>query len=322
MVEQVSGNTNPTPESENSNESTGRGKYVHAWCFTWNLGNAESSGLDDLNSWHQLAGFQALATSESRGVAQLEKAPETGQLHIQGYIEFKVRKRLLSLKRAFGSRVHWEARRGPREAAVKYCNKEESRVGEFFQWTNYGDPLRTEFPPPVEPLRRVVLSDMYGWQRTVIDEAKLLEPCPADNRTVTYVWSPFGKVGKSKFAKYLVDRYDQNWLVCAGGTANIAYHIKTFMDNPVAELAYLHGVVIDIPRCRTNDENVKTISAPAVECIKNGLVFSSKYESGQLRFNDVHVIILSNAPPPLDELSTDRWSVYQLDERGNIEGRD
>lgn len=323
-MSQESGNTNPIPSNP---QDEGRGKYAHAWCGTWNLGTKDSDFIkstfgSDFSLWSSMVGFQVLAQSQSRGVAQLEEA-ETGQIHIQMYVEFEKRKRLLTLKREFGNTYHWEARKGPREKAIQYCVKSESRIGPVFSWCNYGEPLRLEYPSTPPPLRRITMSEMRGWQRTVIDEAGLEHPCEHGDRTVTYVWSPFGRVGKSMFAVCMVDRHDQNWLLVSGGTANIAFMIKTFMENaPSPELAYLHGIVIDIPRCRTNDESVKTISAPAIESIKNGCVFSSKYDCAQLRFNTPHVVVMSNAEPPVNELSTDRWRVYQLDEQGNIEGRD
>lgn len=59
---------------------------------------------------------------------QLEKCPESGKLHLQGYAELKKRMRLNALKRTCGKEVHFEARKGSQKEAIAYCKKEESRV--------------------------------------------------------------------------------------------------------------------------------------------------------------------------------------------------
>lgn len=60
---------------------------------------------------------------------QVERAPTTGQLHLQGYVEFKSPVRIPQAKRLLNSPgAHLEPRRGTREQARDYAQKEESRV--------------------------------------------------------------------------------------------------------------------------------------------------------------------------------------------------
>lgn len=62
-------------------------------------------------------------------VYQLERAPTTGQLHWQGYVEFKNPRRMESVKRCLQlNGVHLEIRRGTPQEAAAYCKKEESRA--------------------------------------------------------------------------------------------------------------------------------------------------------------------------------------------------
>ncbi len=68
-------------------------------------------------------------------VVQLERG-ETGTDHYQGYVEFASRKTLAACKRLL-PRAHWEPRRGSREAARAYSQKEDTRVRgpyEFGEW--------------------------------------------------------------------------------------------------------------------------------------------------------------------------------------------
>lgn len=60
---------------------------------------------------------------------QLEAAPTTGQLHLQGYAEFDSPVSLSTLRNLDGvENAHWEARRGSADQAREYCSKQETRV--------------------------------------------------------------------------------------------------------------------------------------------------------------------------------------------------
>lgn len=62
-------------------------------------------------------------------VGQEEKCPDTGNLHLQCYVEFDREVKLNWLKSAFSTRIHWERRNGTAQQASDYCKKEESRTG-------------------------------------------------------------------------------------------------------------------------------------------------------------------------------------------------
>jgi hypothetical protein len=50
----------------------------------------------------------------------------------------------------------------------------------------------------------------------------------------------------------------------------------------------------------------------AIEQIKNGLLFSGKYEGGQCVFNQPHVIVFANAEPKEEQMSMDRWDIREI----------
>lgn len=64
-------------------------------------------------------------------VYQTEKAPETGKLHVQGYMEINKSLRMGAIKKwdQMGT-AHLEKRHGTPEEAIAYCTKEESRLEE------------------------------------------------------------------------------------------------------------------------------------------------------------------------------------------------
>lgn len=109
-------------------EQSGGGQY-RMWCFTlhadeekgehlsWPLATLESPPIN----WTGLKGFRYYKY-------QLERAPDTGKLHLQGYLCLKKHMRLGELKRVYSSRAHWERSRGTIDENEKYCSKAESRV--------------------------------------------------------------------------------------------------------------------------------------------------------------------------------------------------
>lgn len=60
---------------------------------------------------------------------QEESCPESGKLHLQGFFQLKIRKRLSTIKKIVGQAVHLEMRRGSVKDAINYCNKSESSTG-------------------------------------------------------------------------------------------------------------------------------------------------------------------------------------------------
>lgn len=46
---------------------------------------------------------------------------------MQGYIEFRTRRKLTTIKK-LNERIHWENRLGTRDQAIAYCNKNETRI--------------------------------------------------------------------------------------------------------------------------------------------------------------------------------------------------
>jgi len=61
-------------------------------------------------------------------IFQEERAPDTGTIHFQGYLEATNTVRLQWLKNNFNPRAHYDVRRGTQEEAIAYCSKEETRV--------------------------------------------------------------------------------------------------------------------------------------------------------------------------------------------------
>lgn len=65
---------------------------------------------------------------------QLEKAPTTGQLHFQGYLQLKKKKRLTWLKKNVSSTAHFDCANGSPPQCIAYCSKEDTKASDFIQF--------------------------------------------------------------------------------------------------------------------------------------------------------------------------------------------
>jgi hypothetical protein len=206
---------------------------------------------------------------------------ETGDFngvpHIQGYVEFKTKVRPKNI--VPNNRLHWEKAKGTPLQNHEYCSKQ--KVLDSFG-----------FPKPIK-----VIKNLYDWQHK-IEDMFLLEP---DDRKIYWFWESKGNIGKSQFIKYMIVKHGV--LFCSGGKHS---DIMNLVFNQDMDLC--RGVFFDIPRC-----NRGAISYASLECVKNGMVCNTKYETGVKVFNSPHIFIFANFEPEEPEkLSDDRWCIIEL----------
>ena len=107
------------------------GKY-HKWCFT-----IIQKEYDCTTEY-----WEKLIDAETAGVifvvAEKEKAPETGTMHIQGYVHFKYQKTMQAVKKWLQCPfVHLEQAGGSDRQNDTYCAKEQGQYGPVYR---HGDP--------------------------------------------------------------------------------------------------------------------------------------------------------------------------------------
>lgn len=224
-------------------------------------------------------------------IFQEERCPNTGRLHLQGYVAFKDARTMSSVKNILGDpAVHLEqSKKKNRAAAELYCAKKASSTGPL--WSNW-------YERPIDPLQGKTL---YWWQQMMMD---IIEEKP-DERTVYWLWEPNGQAGKSAMVRHLAIEMGNKFLLVQGKGADIKFAVKECKVKPKV-------ILWDLPRSAMDDKNMPIISYTAIEQVKNAIFFSSKYESGMVLMNYPHIFIMANAPPDMSKLSGDRWKVYEL----------
>jgi len=213
-------------------------------------------------------------------VFQEEVGEETGTPHLQGTLCLKIKQRLTQLK-CIDPKISWRATKSTK-ASLVYCTKKETAIGRLYvHGIEIPEELRIEEP--------------YGWQKQVVEIAKSIP----DRRTIHWFWEPDGNVGKTTLREYLVVK--MNALMLTGKSADMFHMLAKYP-------AKRKLIVVDCPRS-TQDY----INYGAIEQIKNGLIFSGKYEGAQLVFNCPHVICFSNVEPDYTAMSADRWNVIRIE---------
>lgn len=206
-----------------------------------------------------------------------EIAPTTGTPHLQGFIHCPSKVRPLELK--LNNTIHWKKMKGTINDNIKYCSKEE----------NYYCSYSLEQPS-------ILNIKLYDWQLK-IEAIHLSRP---NGRTIHWVCDWEGGKGKSTFCKYMYYKY--NIPTIQGGKLSDIMNIVFNMD--VVPKTFL----IDIPRCNKNK-----VSYASIECILNGMITNTKFETGIKVFNPPHVFCFSNFEPETEKLSEDRWNIIHLE---------
>lgn len=125
---------------------------------------------------------------------------------------------------------------------------------------------------------------------------------PPDKRKIVWIYDKVGNSGKSELASHLEDQY--NFAQFKNGkTADIAHRWQG------------ENIVFDLSRTTEGQLNWQVI-----EDLKNGRVFSGKYESKSKKFPRPHLLIFSNYKPQMKDgygrevVSKDRWEILKMNE--------
>ena len=293
----------------------GTGPRAKHWCFT--LNNYTPADVDRLST--EITGVDYMIFGKEVG--------ESGTPHLQGTICFATRKRLQQVKLVIGA-AHCEIARGLTNS-IKYCRKGEivtewgvipltggkgekrSDLEEFKSSVLEGvanmkelrelhSSVCAQYPRFVREYIednkeqvRVECFPLRDWQAS-LNTVLLHEP---EARQVIFVVDKIGNQGKSWFARYYEDLHENAQIIVPGKKADMAFTVK---DKRV--------FFIDCPRSKQGD----FIQYDFLEELKNGYVFSPKYESVVKKFRIPHVVVLMNELPDMTKLSEDRYKIISL----------
>lgn len=281
----------------------------NVWCFTLNNPTTDRITWDPL-----LIGY---------AVYQKEVGEE-GTPHFQGYVEAKKQMRLPQMIKMF--QAHWTVARRV-DKAHDYCLKEDTRVDG--PWT-FGCRTVAGKRTDIEALKRMVddgatrdeiylampdaldryprmlayglerakrqkvleiVLDPRPWQSDVI---KIADSDP-DERKVYWYSDIEGNQGKTYLAKYLVQKYGA-YYNNGGKGADILFGYDSE-----------RVVIFDYVR-----DSKDFVNYGVIEQLKNGILYSPKYQSTMKVFPIPHVFVFANFRPDESKMSSDRWVITDL----------
>lgn len=212
-----------------------------------------------------------------------EKTP-----HLQMYVRFKSGIRFKTLK-DINNRLHIEKAKGTDAQNWDYCSKDGDYVSNY----DCMNPRERAIMLRKQEYKNVVWKK---WQQDILD---ILDKKP-NKRTIHWFWDETGNIGKSFLATYICMNYDV--VVCDGKKNDVLNQVNTALEKYIPKVA-----ILDIPR-----SSVDYINYSVIEKLKDGCLYSGKYEGGLCIFPQPHVIIFANCEPDRREMSADRWVITKL----------
>jgi len=266
---------------------------------------------------------------------QREKAPETGREHWQGFVIFDKNVRFNRVRSMFNGEAHVEPAYGTSEQCRAYCSKEESRVPGT-QPTEVGHfPGNPGHRSDIDNLLADIQAGLPDKQ-LLLEHAGLFIRCPVGFREAVRRLRPMVPVRydwlyawQSKLLNELTGNPDPRkviWYVDQNGGCGKSFIARILARNLDADI-YAGGKCADCAYACTGSriqcfdlsrEKAEFFSYDFIEQVKNGMVFSTKYESGRKMFDIPHVVIFSNWYPDQLKLTHDRWDLRRCDDMTRV----
>lgn len=289
------------------------------WCFTYN--NYTAEGVQRLRDAYKSGSNQISYLIFGREVGSKEGTP-----HLQGFVSFHSRLRRSQVTRILGQ-MHLEVTR-LLQPYIKYCKKD----GDFEE---FGSPPRgqgsrsdlakfkddvkkgilnlkllrelhsgfyarhprfcLEYVQDHQPVPQPKPNPLRPWQQTLYHDLIL----PPDDRKIIFVVDYVGNTGKSWFAHYYCSLHpDNSQVLLPGKKADMSFALRVD----------IRVLFLDCPRFKQGEY----IQYDFLEDVKNGYVFSNKYESRIKTLERIHIVVNMNESPDMTKLSMDRFDIRNL----------
>jgi len=201
---------------------------------------------------------------------------------------------------------HWKPDVNSRKLAIVKLNQAIDTAKTFDELINNDDVsgtlktsmnyARARYNAKAAPKQEGV--QLRAWQVALMNE---LVTTPNDRKIIWYVDEDGGK-GKTFMSRFL---YANHGAAILGGRGKDMFY--AYKNEKI--------VIFDLSRAATGEDGqVWDFDYEAMESIKDGLFFNTKYESGaRYREEPAHVIVFANGWPLMDKLSLDRWDIRLCD---------
>lgn len=218
-----------------------------------------------------------------------------------------IHKWILGAEKGANGYEHWQIRmqwRGEFEdlkrifprAHIEECSDTWTyETKEGFYWTSWD--------------RKETRQQRFGRLRPVQEDA--LKRLRATNDREIMVWVDYhGNVGKSWFTGAL---WERGQAYVTPPTIDTVKGIIQWVASCYSEGGWRPYIIIDIPRSWKWSDQLYC----AIESIKDGLIYDTRYHSRMINIRGVKVLVMTNSMPKPGKLSLDRWYIYETMFVGN-----
>lgn len=244
-----------------------------------------------LNNWteKEYEEFIVQLVHKSKRYVVGKEIGEEGTPHLQGYFEYSCRARPSALKLTH-TRTHFEKAKADDITNYAYCIKEGDYVDNFEKsWkVQHGFSV----------IKLIQRTNFYWWQEWIVAEFEKHEKNPND-RIIYWLWEAKGCAGKTSICKWLMTVKKFGFL-CNAKSADCAYYVANNLKD---------GYCFNYTR-----SNEDKINYQVLESLKDGLLFSAKYESSTVLMDSPFIVCLANFEPDREKLSADRWKIINIGE--------
>lgn len=141
------------------------------------------------------------------------------------------------------------------------------------------------------PKREIERHPLRNWQQDLYEKLER----QVNDRAIIFIVDVNGNCGKSWFCDYVREVKSNVQILTPGKKVDMAYEYDT-----TTKILFM-----DAPRSKQSE----FIQYDFLEDIKNGRIFSSKYESRMKYFKPPHVVVMMNEQPDMKKLSEDRYDI-------------
>jgi len=230
---------------------------------------------------------------------------DTGYVHYQGRGSLYKKRRLSELKKLFDHLSLRDIHLTPSSTnstmgEAMYTLKLDTRIDG--PWTDKDEQAAVYVPRQYRGLEQ----SLYYWQQDVWDSADQFDP-----RTINLVYDQSGNNGKSVIAA-LMDLHKRGIDLPPMNDAEKL--IQSVADIFISrEIRDPKVVFVDLPRAM--DKRKLGGLYTAIEQIKKGKVYDTRYQYKEWWFDSPQIWVFSNIAPDLSLLSRDRWKCWTIVDR-------
>lgn len=216
---------------------------------------------------------------------------ESGYLHYQGRVSLRTKCRPTSQNKCqpWVNHCHWSVTSRAGSKSDEYVCKPDSRIDG--PWEHRGEKV---FIP-----RQLLGVTLRPWQQQLVDMAHRYE-----ERQINLVYDPVGCIGKSLVSMYMRCHKIAK-LVPA---LNDAKDIMQCCCSMTPASTY----IVDLPRAMPKTKLREFYSA--LECLKGGYMYNTRYKYTERVINPPNIIVFSNVLPDKTLLSRDRWNILVVED--------